>query len=294
MDIKILITGGAGFIGSHLYRSLQNDYSITVVDNLSTGNIKNLPDNAKILIKDINDLIPKDLEKIDIAFHCAALARVQPSILDPIRYHKSNVSGTLNLLDCCVKAKVKRFIFSSSSSVYGDVDILPTPETAVKSPKSPYALQKLIGEFYCKIYSDLYDLDTVCLRYFNVYGENMPTTGSYRTCIGIFIDQKKNNLPLTITGDGEQKRDFTHVDDVVSANILAMNYSKKFNGECFNIGRGKNYSVNEIAEAFNHRYVYQKAVLEPRESLANNSKAEKILNWKPTKDVIESIKNAIQ
>lgn len=291
--MKIAITGGAGFIGSNLYDSLNKKHDVLIIDNLLSGNKSNLPDNANFLVKDINHLIPKDLENIEVVFHCAALARVQQSIQNPILYNYNNIDGTLNVLECCRQAKVRKLIYSSSSSVYGDAEIFPTPETEKIKPLSPYALQKLIGEYYCKLYSEIYGIHTVCLRYFNVYGEKMPTIGAYRTVMGIFQDLKKQNKPLTITNDGEQRRDFTYVKDVVSANILAMENEQVCNGEVFNIGNGKNYSVNEIAEAFGGPKEFIGKVLEPRETLADNAKAKKVFGWNTTQDVIDWIKNAI-
>lgn len=288
--MKIAITGGAGFIGSNIYEQLHTKYETIIIDNLSTGNINNLPKDTKILIKDINELSPDDLCDVKILFHCAALARVQMSIEQPLRYNQTNINGTLKVLETARQAGVKRVIYSASSSAYGDVDIFPTPETAPTNPMSPYALQKLVGEMYCKQYSLCYSLETVCLRYFNVYGEKMPITGAYRTVIGIFQDLKKQGKPLTITNDGEQRRDFTYIKDVVAANILAMNNEYIGNGEVFNIGNGKNYSVNEIAEAFGGDKQFVGKVLEPRQTLADNTKAKEILGWETTQDVIEWIK----
>lgn len=288
--MKIIVTGGAGFIGSHLYEALTNNHEVRIIDNLSTGFISNLPQNCKILQKDIREVSAKDFEDIEVVFHCAALARVQPSIANPTVYNDVNVNGTLNVLECCKQAKVKRLIFSSSSSVYGDSEIMPTAETFETKPLSPYGLQKLIGEQYCKLYSKLYSLDTVCLRYFNVYGERMPTQGSYKTAIGTFIRQKKNKEHLSITNDGNQKRDFTYVKDVVEANIKAMNYNNLFDGECINIGRGMSYSINEIAASFNCPIKYIGSVVEPRFTLADVSKAESLLQWMPSTNVLDWIK----
>jgi UDP-glucose 4-epimerase len=292
--MNVAITGGAGFIGSNIYGELVKHHNVLVIDNFCTGFKANLPSNANILHKDINDLTPADLDSYEVVFHCAALARVQPSIQQPLLYHKNNVDGTINLLECCRLAGVSKVIYSSSSSVYGDTNNLPTPETESTKPLSPYALQKLIGEEYCRLYSQLYGLETVCLRYFNVYGENMPLKGAYRTIIGIFQNLKKQDKPLTITNDGTQRRDFTYVKDVVKANILAMTNPNVGNGEIFNIGNGNNYSVNEIAAAFGGSVEFIGNVVEPKITLADNSKAKKFLGWKTTQDVLEwIIRNAI-
>lgn len=290
--MNIAITGGCGFIGSHIYESLiEHGYKVKVIDNLSTGSIENLPKGATIHVKDINRVTPKDFENVDIVFHCAALARVQMSIEQPIRYNEVNIDGTLKVLEASRQVGVKKLIYSASSSAYGDTDQFPTPEDAKTNPMSPYALQKFVGELYCKQYSMCYDLNTVCLRYFNVYGERMPISGAYRTVIGIFQDLKRQGKPLTITNDGEQRRDFTYVKDVVKANILAMDNDRVGNGDVFNIGNGKNYSVNEIAAAFGGPVEFIGEVLEPRQTLADNTKAKEKLGWNTTQDVIEWIKN---
>lgn len=288
--MRILITGGAGFIGSHLYDALCVKYDVFVVDSLVTGNPANLPMSAQLVVQDIRKLTPADLDGIEIVFHCAALARVQPSIQNPMVYHDVNVNGTLNLLECCRNAKVTRVVFSSSSSVYGDKVNFPTKETAKTDPISPYGLQKLIGEQYCQLYAKLYGLDTVCLRYFNVYGERMPTSGAYRTVLGIFQQQKAAGVPLTITNDGTQQRDFTYVKDVVNANIAAMLEFENFDGESINIGSGKSYSINTIAQAFNVPVTYTGTVLEPHTTLADNTQARRKLHWEPTGDVLDWIK----
>ena len=217
----------------------------------------------------------------------AALARVQPSIENPIEYHNANVNGTLNLLKASVDYGVKRFVFSSSSSVYGNVEQLPTPEEHELNPISPYALHKLIGEQYCKLFSELYDLETVCLRYFNVYGERQNTEGAYCLVMGIFAGQLLRGEPMTINGDGENRRDFTYVGDVVDANVRCMDYSSELNGDVFNIGNGDNRSVNQIANMLseNGDRVNRPPVIEPKETLADNSKAREFLGWKPTNKI---------
>jgi nucleoside-diphosphate-sugar epimerase len=289
--MNICITGGAGFIGSNLYKELiKRGHTVRVIDNMSTGKLNNLPQGATVVVKDICRVVPKDLDGIDIVFHCAALARVQMSIQEPLRYNETNVTGSLKVFESARQAGVKRLVYSASSSAYGDTTEFPTTENAPIGPMSPYALQKYIGELYCKQYSMLYNLETVCLRYFNVYGENMATRGAYRTAIGIFKDLHKQGKPLTITNDGEQRRDFTYVKDVVSANILAMESNKIGKAEVFNIGNGDNYSVNEIAKAFGGEKEFIGDVIEPRITLADNTKAKEILGWKTTQDAVEWIK----
>jgi len=300
--MKILVTGGAGFIGSNLVDKLiENGHNVTVIDNLSTGKRENL--NPKCTLIEV-DLVTVPMDVLDVimsdtkyVFHVAAKARVQPSIADPIAFNEHNVDATLRLLDSARRAKtVKRFIFSSSSSVYGG-DKLPFEETMPTNPLSPYALQKLIGEQYCQLYSRIYGLETVCLRYFSVYGNRQPTQGAYCTILGIFTRQHKAGEVLTITNDGEQKRDFTHVSDVVDANVLAMEHNlfTPLNGQCFNIGYGKNISINEIASYFGGEKKYIGNVLEPKETLADNFKARQILGWKPkvaiSKEYVDGILN---
>ena len=288
---KVIVTGGAGFIGSNLVDELINlGVETIVIDNLSTGYIENINPKSTFYNLDISDsnnykILDSIFNGVDIVFHLAAKARVQPSIKDPIEYNNTNVNGTLNILTLSVKNKIKKVIFSSSSSVYGDSKVLPLVESLPNNPLSPYALQKQIGEDYCKLFGILYNLETVCLRYFNVYGERQPLNGSYRTVIGIFMNQKKENKNLTITNDGQQKRDFTYVGDVVNANILAAKSDKKMYGEIFNIGRGKNFTINQIAYFFNQKVEFIDKVIEPFETLSNSNKANNELNWAPKMDV---------
>ena len=209
------------------------------------------------------------------------MARVQPSIEDPIRYNNANVNGTLNVLYAAHKAGVKRVVYSASSSAYGNATIFPTPETHSTNPLSPYGLQKLVGEQYCKVFSEVYGLDTCSLRYFNVYGERMNLKGAYCLVMGIFAQQMLDNKPLNITNDGNQRRDFTYVGDVVNANILAAQATEDLKGAVFNIGNGANYSVNEVADKFGGEKQYGEQRLEPFETLADNAKAKNILGWKP-------------
>ena len=287
--MKCLVTGGAGFIGSNLVdRLIKDNHDVIIIDDLSTGKEKNINPKAefmKVDISDNDDMLSRALKGVDVVFHLAAKARVQPSIENPIEFHNTNVNGTLNLLKACVDNNVKRFVFSSSSSVYGDVEKLPTPEYHPLDPISPYALQKLIGEQYCKLFSELYDIETACLRYFNVYGDGMDLDSTYKLVIPIFTEQIQNGKPMTIRGDGEQRRDFTHIDDVVEANILAGFNSKipifKCKGDTFNIGNGDNRSVNQIADLLGDNKINVEPVIEPIETLADNSKAFMVLGWKP-------------
>jgi UDP-glucose 4-epimerase len=239
------------------------------------------------------EILTEYLKDVKFVFHLAAKARVQPSIVDPLGFNKINVDATLKLLIASRNAKVKRFIYSASSSVYGDTELFPTPENTKPSPMSPYGLQKYIGEQYCKLFSELYGLDTVSLRYFNVYGEGMLDEGAYCTVLGIFKKQKKNREPLTITNDGNQKRDFTYVGDVVEANYLSAMYSENLNGESFNVGNGKNYSLNEIANLFNSEKIFIGNKVEPYQTLADISKMKEFFGWEPKGDVIKWVKKLV-
>ena len=285
---KAIVTGGAGFIGSHLVDELiKQGVEVTILDNLSTGKKENINPKAEFIECDIfkdtyGDLIFL-LNGADTVFHLAAKTTVQESIEKPSLYNNINVVGTLNLLEAAASMKVKRFIFSSSSSVYGNAKV-PTSENHPLNPMSPYALNKLIGEQYCKLYSEIYNIDTVCLRYFNVYGDRMNNEG-YKLVFPIFKEQILNNKPLTINNNGEQRRDFIHVNDVVRANILVAKHSNNFNGDIYNVGNGKNYSINEIADMFGGEKQYGNQVIEPFETLAETAKIDLDLNFQPKKDL---------
>jgi len=293
--MKCLVTGGAGFIGSNLVNRLIDDgHDVSIIDNLSTGKKENINPKAEFHNIDICEMHIKGLcsmfEGVDVVFHTAAKARVQPSIDNPIDFNDVNVGGTLNILQACVDYGVIRFIYSSSSSVYGNVEQLPTPEEHKLNPMSPYALQKLIGEQYCKLYSELHGLETACLRYFNVYGDGMSLEGAYKLVIPIFTGQRLNGEPMTVRGDGENRRDFTYVGDVVDANVRCMDYPLELNGDIFNIGNGDNRSVNQLADMIGGDKVYVEPVIEPKETLANNNKVKTILGWKTTMKIEDWIK----
>ncbi len=296
---KVAVVGGAGFIGSNLVdKLLEKNLEVIVIDNLSTGKLENINKKATFINLDIYENKDKEianaLEGVDVVFHTAALARVQPSITDPVYFDKINSNGTVNLLKACVDAGVKRVVYSASSSCYGDATIFPTPESHPTNPLSPYGLQKYIGEQYCKMFSQVYDIDTVCLRYFNVYGERMNFEGAYKLVLAVFIDQFKKGKPLTITNTGDQRRDFTYVGDVVDANILAALHNKDLKGESFNIGNGDNFSVNEIADMFGGEKSYGIEVLEPFQTLADNNKAKEILGWNPKGNLERWLKSYLE
>jgi UDP-glucose 4-epimerase len=204
---------------------------------------------------------------------------------DPITFNKVNVEGVLKVLEAARRAKVRRVVYSASSSVYGETEIYPTPETTPDNPLSPYGLQKYIGEQYCRLYSQIFGLDTVSLRYFNVYGEGMPLEGAYRTVLSIFGNQYKHDQPLTYTNDGTQRRDFTYVGDVVAANILAGDYAQSINGDVFNVGNGNNYSVNDVMDMFGSPRQFLELRIEPSQTLADNSKLREKFGWVPKGDL---------
>ena len=302
--MRCIVTGGAGFIGSNLVDKLIDEgHEVIIFDNYSTGKKENINPNAKFFLVDIayqpyfeTNTMKDIMSGVDVVFHLAALARVQPSIENPIEYHNTNINGTLNMLDACRKYGVKRFVFSSSSSVYGDVreEDLPTSENSELNPMSPYALHKLVGEQYCKLYSELYGLETVSLRYFNVYGERQPIEGAYTLVMGVFAQQRLNGEKMTIRGDGEQRRDFTYVGDVVDANIKCMEYPLELNGDILNVGNGDNKSVNDIADLIGGERVNLEPVIEPRVTLADNTKIKKLLDWKPTQDLNQWVKKWVK
>ena len=292
--MKLLVTGGAGFIGSNLVDKLIGEgHQVAIIDNLSTGKKENLNPKAKFHKLDIRDLkkIKPVFKGVDYVFHLAAQPRIQPSIINPVESHSHNVVGALNVLVAARDAKVKKVIYSASSSAYGDQKKLPLKEDMITGPKSPYSLFKLIGEYYCELFTELYNLPTVSLRYFNVYGPRQSCEGAYATVIGIFLKQAESNQALTIVGDGTQTRDFTHVRDVVKANILAMQSNKVGKGEVINIGTGKNHSINKIASLISDKVVYISSRLaEVHDTLADNALAKELLTWQPEVGLEEGIK----
>ena len=285
--MKYVVTGGAGFIGSNLVDELiKNGHDVHIVDNFSSGKKENCNSKATVHCLDISK--SKNLKKIsevlngcDAVFHCAASARVQPSIADPINYEKNNTIGLINILKTAVDLNVRRFIYSASSSAYGSTDQLPSHENDLTNPISPYASQKYYGEITCRMFSEVYNIETVSLRYFNVFGERQNLGGAYATVIGIFLDQLSKNIPLTVNGDGKQRRDFTYVGDVVNANILACNSPNVGKGEIINIGSGKNISIYTVAKMLSNSIEFKKALKEPFANLASIEKAKKLLDWEP-------------
>lgn len=298
MKTKVIVTGGAGFVGSHIVDALiAEGYNVHVIDNLATGSKKNLHPNAIFHKADIRNLksIAPFFTGARYVFHTAALARIQPSILNPRESNEVNITGTLNVLLAARDAKVKKVMYSASSSAYGSQPMLPYREDMVPHPQNPYALQKLTGELYCRLFSELYGLPTVSLRYFNVYGPRQKTDGAYATVIGIFLRQRMAGEPLTVVKDGRiKRRDYTYVSDIVRGNMLAMKSNKVGKGEVLNLGAGKNYSVVEVARMVGGPHVFIPVRLgEAKETLADYSKARRLLGWKPLvrfKDGLEALK----
>lgn len=295
---KVIVTGGAGFIGSNLTDALiEKGYEVHVIDNLSGGKREQI--NSKAVFHELDITKFEEIKSlfvgVDYVFHLAALPRVQFSIQYPIETNEANVVGTLNVLLAAKEAGVKKVIYSASSSAYGDQKEMPLREDMRANPKSPYGLQKYIGEMYCRVFSEVYNLPTVCLRYFNVYGPRENDEGAYALVIAKFLKQKKEGKKLTIVGDGSQTRDFTNVRDVVRANILAME-KEVGGGEVFNIGAGRNFSVNDVARLVGGEVENIPARLEPHDTKADNSKAREKLGWVPEvklEDGIEELKRIL-
>lgn len=289
---KVLVVGGAGFIGSHLSDGLvAAGYDVHILDNLSGGKKENIPTEAtfhELDIRNIDDIRPL-FEGVQYVFHLAALPRVQYSIEHPLETNEVNVTGMINVLIAARDAGVKRVVYSASSSAYGEQDTMPLVETMTASPLSPYGLQKYIGEMQCKVFSEVYGLETVALRYFNVYGSRFDPEGAYALVIGKFLKQVKDGNKMTITGDGEQTRDFTHIRDVVNANMLAATSDNVGKGEVMNIGAGKNQTINTIAELIGGEVEHVEARLEPHDTLANNDLAKELIGWIPKVSIKEGI-----
>ena len=276
--MRVLVTGGAGFIGTNLIKRLLNDgHKVVSLDNYTTGKKENEQKGCQYFDVDLVQTDNYDffMDKPDVIYHLAAIARIQPSFQHPVFTHHSNVTTTLNLLEWA-RGKECPVVYAGSSSSNGD------------KFANPYTLSKSQGEQLVELYNKVYNLPTTICRFYNVYGPHQLTEGEYCTLIGIFETQYKNNEPLTITGDGEQRRDFTHVDDIVDGLVLAANDIFFY---YYELGRGKNYSVNEIAEAFGGpiKYIDERPG-EMRETLCEDTKASDILGWNPKRDVIDFIK----
>jgi UDP-glucose 4-epimerase len=286
--MPVAVLGGAGFIGSHLVDELLvQGHEVIVLDNFSEGKLENLArwkdePRLQVVRGDIRDfdMVRRVVDHKDWVFHLAAMSRIQPSITDPLLAFSQNCMGSANVLEACRQAEVKRVIYSASSSCYGLKNPIPLKETMPSDCLNPYALGKKFGEDVCEVYTKLYGLSTVALRYFNVYGPRHQEEGSYATVIAIFRKQLREGKPLTVVGTGEKRRDFTFVGDVVRANMLAA-MNRQATG-VYNIGTGVNYSINQVADMVGGEKTYiPDRPAEALVTLADNSKAREVLGWKP-------------
>ena len=298
MTISI-VTGGAGFIGSHIVEKLKRlDHMVVVVDNeySDNDNFHWRKDTLNVNI-DITDYkaLKKAFTGADYIFHCAAEARIGPAIENPLNALNINTMGTCNVLQCAREVGAKKVLYSSTSSGYG-LNESPNTETQPDDCLNPYSVSKIAGEKLCKMYTDLYGLNTIIFRYFNVFGERAPRKGQYAPVTGIFLRQKAAGEPLTIVGDGEQRRDYIYVKDVANANVMAAisNPDDDAYGQVYNVGSGKNYSVNEIASFISDDTInIPPRIGEARNSLANIDKIQKTFAWKPEVDVEQWIKTQL-
>jgi UDP-glucose 4-epimerase len=281
-NMSVLVTGGAGFIGSNLVDSLiEKGYDVTVWDNFSTGSFENINPSAHFYKINLEDVEPEAiLQRFETIFHLGALARIQPSFKKPIETHDANVTGTIKVLEVARKCKAK-VVYAGSSSFYHDIYA------------NPYTFTKWIGEEYCKLYNEVYNVPVAIARFFNVYGFRHLAEGPYATVVAIFEEQKKNNKALTVTSDGEQRRDFTNVDDIVDG-LIKMS-KDDWNGEIFNLGTGRNHSINELAELFNPKSIeyIPKRPGEADVTLADISFTQEKLSWKPLVSIEDYIKDFI-
>jgi UDP-glucose 4-epimerase len=302
-----LVTGGAGFIGSHIVRRLASDgQHVRVVDNLSTGTNSRLDDVRQSIDFLQGDLADEEVSKaavrgIDCVLHQAAIPSVQRSINNPIGTNKANVTATLNLLESCRKANVRRFVYAASSSAYGDVEVLPKVESMPVNPLSPYALQKWVGEYYCKLYHKLYRLETISLRYFNVFGPAQDPHSEYSAVIPKFITAVLAKKPITVYGDGEQSRDFTYVENIVEANLLAADASSAAAGNVYNIGCGARVSLNILIGLLEEIIGVKAEVAhakpkagDVRHSLADIAQARHVLGYEPKVMLNEGLRLTIE
>ncbi len=285
MGEKVVITGGAGFIGSNLARELLSQgFEVHSVDNYCAGKIEERFFSGvtyhELDIRETSKLA-EVFAGADVVFHTAAKPRVQVSIEEPLDTTENNITGTVSALKAATDAGVRRIVYSSSSSAYGSQETLPLKEDMPAAPVHPYGLQKYAAEMFTSLWPSIYKLETVSLRYFNIYGPLLDPEGPYALAIGRFITARKNNVPITIYGDGTVTRDFTHVSDAVSANMLAAKSDKVGKGDVINIGAGRNVSIQTLAEMFGGEIVYEAPRIEAHDSLADITRAKELLGWEP-------------
>jgi len=290
---RAVVTGGAGFIGSHIVDALIGEgWQVDIIDDLSGGKRELINPKARFHLLDIRnyEAIARVISGAHRVFHLAALPRVQQSIDEPQLTNEVNVGGTLNVLHAAKEGGVGRVIYSGSCAMYGDSPTLPLHEELPAKPVTPYGHQKYIGEEYARLYADIHGLETVSFRYFNVYGPRMDPSGAYALAIGKFLRMRKAGVPITITGTGEQTRDFVHVADIVRANLLASESKKVGKGEAINIGSGRRISVNKLAEMLGGPIEYTEARKETLHTLADVRKAKALLEWDPTISIEDGIR----
>jgi len=297
--MKALVTGGAGFIGSHLTdRLLSLGYDVTVIDNESSdGHDKYywnpLADNHKVNICDF-DVIHPLFKGVSVVYHLAAKVSVQESVEDPLPTFMTNAVGTANVLEAARRHSVEKFVYSSTSAVYGESNPVPSQEDMREDPLNTYGIGKLSGEQLVRSYCNIYGMKTVTFRYTNVYGDRSRHTGTYAPVITRFLDRKSKRQPLLIFGDGEQRRDFVHVEDVVNANASIAHMELESWGNTYNIGYGKNWSINELAQAISSEIEYHPARDgEMRETLADVTRANHDLTWSPNIDMMDWISSKV-
>jgi nucleoside-diphosphate-sugar epimerase len=306
MSETFLVTGGAGFIGSHIaHRLLREGAKVRIVDNLSTGKKERLRDVERCIEFIEDDLADRRVcdravQGVEYVLHQAAVPSVHRSIQDPVETNRANIIGTLNLLESCREHGVRRLVYAASSSAYGDTQVLPKKEDMAPNPLSPYALQKFVGERYCKLYNDLYGLETVSLRYFNVFGPSQDPWSEYSAVIPKFATRLQSGQSLVVYGDGEQSRDFTYIDNVVEANLLAIK-ARRTDGAVINIGCGESLTLNRLIRFLEEILRVQAVVdYEPprrgdvRHSLADISLARDVLGYQPKVTVLEGLRQTVE
>lgn len=297
-DETILVTGGAGFVGSHIADAVCGENDLRVLDDLSSGSKANVPEAAEFIEGDVRDAetLRAAMDGVDIVFHEAAMVSVPESVEKPVECHDVNGTATVTLLEAA-RENDSRVVFASSAAIYGHPETIPVPETASKKPASPYGLEKLTSDYYTQIYADRYGLETVNLRYFNIYGPRQ-TGGQYSGVVSSFLDQARSGGPITVEGDGEQTRDFVYVDDVVQANLRAATTDET--GTSYNVGTGSNITIRELAETVQTLSDTDPDIVhtDPRpgdieQSEADISKARERLGFEPTVSVEDGLANLI-